>query len=317
MRRLPKPPTVPEVHRLSPPDQALIHAIGRWDVRGVQQALSEGANPNVKNLIAAPDGPLRLAFQHMEVSHWSPKPGMAAGSRPVMEALLAAGADAHARNAKGETLWHHWVFRLPYADARENPWLADCLLAQGVDLNAPRTDGVTPLALALDAGREEQAQWLVGQGATLTATGPRPHTVLEHLLSRIGTAALHEEHVAREAQWVERYLEQPAEVLAQQGTDGTSMGEFAIGSHVSILQRLHAAGVDWNVPVSRFGRTALTSMHPLPDGGEATVRAHILQDAASRGLEDVVAFFHAIDLEADLPQRPTASKAPAPRRLRL
>lgn len=92
-----------------------------------------------------------------------------------VRAALAAGADAHGVDDKGETLLHLACRNAALA-------VAPLLLAAGADLEARNTWGWTPLCFAVTSGNPAMARWLIAAGADLHSTDQHGHTILERLL---------------------------------------------------------------------------------------------------------------------------------------
>ena len=82
------------------------------------------------------------------------------GKQETAEALLARGADVHARSCNDNA--NH---PLHAAAANRQVVLCKLLLQRGANVN-PRVDGKTPLALALAAKQQEAADLLRQHGAT-------------------------------------------------------------------------------------------------------------------------------------------------------
>ena len=86
---------------------------------------------------------------------------VAAGPHPaVLQQLLAAGGDKQAQGADGSTLFH--TSRLT------EPGNVLTLLDAGLDINARRRDGTTPLQLALEYAPVEVLETMRAHGAQLT-----------------------------------------------------------------------------------------------------------------------------------------------------
>jgi ankyrin repeat protein len=100
------------------------------------------------------------------------------GHRQLVEALLARGADLHARsrNAMENTPLHA-------AAAGRRAEIADLLLAHGADVRAAAA-GWTPLHLAAGNGSVELAEVLIAAGADVEARGPDGQTPLAIAVER-------------------------------------------------------------------------------------------------------------------------------------
>lgn len=126
------------------PDEALIEATRKGDMKQVKHFLSEGADINARN-------------------KWGLTPLMAAahgGHIEISKLLLEKGAEVNARQNGGWTA-------LMVAAVKGHVDVMNLLLGKGAEVNA-RTDGhMTALTLARTNGQNQVAQFLISKGATV------------------------------------------------------------------------------------------------------------------------------------------------------
>lgn len=94
------------------------------------------------------------------------------GHDPVLDDLLARGADVHQRDRAGSTALHH-------AAAEGNVHAIDALVAHGAVLDRPNDRGATPLRLAEGRGHDEAATRLRALGAAPVAGRPAGESIDE------------------------------------------------------------------------------------------------------------------------------------------
>ena len=121
-------------HQRTPYEQslALVQAVLSDDPQGVEQALAQGADPNVRI------GPSREPALTVAV-RMAAKSGHS--QSPVLEALLARGADPNARGTWGETPLHE-------AAAQGSTGLSRTLIAAGADPSRQDNRGRVPAEIA-------------------------------------------------------------------------------------------------------------------------------------------------------------------------
>jgi ankyrin repeat protein len=113
------------------------------------------------------------------------------GAAPVIESLLAAGAEADVRTATGAT-------PLMLAATSGSAKAVDVFLARGVDVNATESaHGQTALMFAAAAGRADVVRTLLGRGANTSAT--TRIIDLEALTAAPGEEALQQSQQQRQA----------------------------------------------------------------------------------------------------------------------
>ena len=148
----------------------------------VQQLLKAGADPN--GIVRAGEAPLMLAARTGNVDAvnllleggakidtketWNGQDALmwaaAAGHGPVVQALIAKGADIRAQSNIGTT-------PLQYAVRKGSLDAVRVLLAAGADVNMRRPDGATPLLIAIINGHEDLVDLLLDKGADPNAEG--------------------------------------------------------------------------------------------------------------------------------------------------
>ncbi|MBL8839919.1 MAG: ankyrin repeat domain-containing protein [Planctomycetes bacterium] len=122
----------------------LVFAGFQGDVAMVEWLIDHGATPNAT--VATGESALLLATQD--------------GRDKVALLLLAKGANVAARDAEGRTALH-WAARVDRGDSR----LLERLLAAGADLHAKANDGATPLSIARASGHLHHVAALRAAGA--------------------------------------------------------------------------------------------------------------------------------------------------------
>ena len=161
-----------------------------------------------------------------------------ANASEVAQALIARGANSHAKNDYGETPLH-------YAAWGNAPSTATTLLERGVVIDARDKDGNTPLHEAARHNAREVAEWLVAHGADLNATnddGETPsdrgtaqhHTEMQKLFLRLGRRTAQEEREVREEAKAKllvdlgtKYLDRPFSADALKASVGWTDLHFA------------------------------------------------------------------------------------------
>ena len=161
---------------------ATIHeAAEKGDVEAVRAFLAKGIPADAKELDDAGS----------PIFGWR-MPLHVAGSKEVVELLIANGADVNAKGMLGYMPLHHAVrrgskdvaetlvakganieaqndsFMTPLFEA-ESKEIAEFLIAKGADVNAKAVFGLTPLHIAARYGRTEVAEVLIAGGAAINA----------------------------------------------------------------------------------------------------------------------------------------------------
>jgi hypothetical protein len=160
-----------------------------------------------------------------------------AGDVGQVKALLAAGADANARNADGGTA-------LMAAAGKGHLEVVQALLAARADANAKADKGYTALTFAASSGHLKVVQALLAAGADVNAK--REHGVTALMLAS--------ENGYREI--VQAFLAAKAEVNAKDAKGMTALMGSSLKGHQDVVQALLAAGADANARTDK-GVTAL------------------------------------------------------------
>ncbi len=148
-----------------------------------------------------------------------------ADSRAAAAALVARGADVHAKNDAGKTPLHYAA----QGNARET---AEWLVARSADIHAKSNSGWTPLHSAAAGNARETAEWLVGLGADV------------HAKSNNGSTPLHSaaEGNAREtAEWL---VGLGADIHARNDYGSTPLHAAAAGNARETAEWLVGLGAD-------------------------------------------------------------------------
>ncbi len=137
-------------------DRALVVSIREGDMEAVQQALSDGADVNSKDMMG--DNPLHAAAMN--------------GQKEIAELLIAEGAEVNAKGKPGRTPLH-WA---AYDNHKETVVL---LIGKGADVNAREKNGETPLHHAAAYGNSEISELLINKGADVNAMNNQNETSLD------------------------------------------------------------------------------------------------------------------------------------------
>jgi ankyrin repeat protein len=177
-----------------------------------------------------------------------------------LKLLLAAGADPNERNDRGETALHWAVWR-----GRSVPILA-ALLDSGADLDAPRKDGRTAYALAIQSGQTESATLFEARGA---------NTEISPLDRFVGACA-----TANPKDWDTLLSYRPEIVLSAE--NAKLLVDLATNRRTAAVRALLACGV----PVDSPGPTGETALHWACWKGQADLVELLLAHGASLAVED-------------------------------
>lgn len=149
------------------PDTAdVFRAVENGDFTALQQALAAGFNLDTRD----ENGNTLLH----RACFWYGKTGYT-----MVQLLLQAGADVHARNQEGQTPLATYVETTAYADEDEELTdIADLLLRHGAEVNVRYAEGRTPLHEAAHTGTCAMVQWLLQAGADVNAADEEGETPL-------------------------------------------------------------------------------------------------------------------------------------------
>ncbi len=148
-------------------DQELISAVYRKDVGLVAEALDRKADPNVRG---------RSFFPVLYAA-------VRSGREEVVHVLLAGGADVNGRaDGEGNTALH--------AAVQRGPAMLRLLLGAGADVDAPNSDGTTPLMDVVPSPSEEAAPAMIARSRRVNAKNKYGRTALRAVLARPDCVAL-------------------------------------------------------------------------------------------------------------------------------
>ena len=125
------------------PSLSLLEAVVRGDYEGTLRLLDQGSDIEVRDP-GSGASPLHYAVMK--------------GRMPIVELLLARGADVNSRTRNGTTPLHT-------ASLYARKEIAERLLQKNADMNAVSNSGATPLALAAAAKNHPIAEMLRSRGA--------------------------------------------------------------------------------------------------------------------------------------------------------
>ena len=132
------------------------------DLPKIRALLKEGADPN------AQDGKSGDMALHLACDSES-------DPTKVVEILLRAGANVHARNGRGQTSLHNAI---------THPLIVYALFAAGAGLNVKDNTGLTPLHYAVVFGPISSIQLMLTHGVQLETTSKGSETPLDYALSQ-------------------------------------------------------------------------------------------------------------------------------------
>ena len=261
----------------SNPSDELHQTIRANDLVRLKQLISKPENVNLKDRHGVT--PLMYAA--------------AVGSVDAMKMLLAAGADAKAKNAFDATALMWGVV---------NPEKVRLLLDAGADVNARSRQGMTPLLIAAsNAGSMEIVRLLAAKGADVKAASGSNMTAL--------VAAAN----ANDLDMVRLFVEKGVDVNQADKLGHTALQFAAAAGNLPMVRLLLAKGADVNAAVTdslqvRKGPIALNHLTPLmfaaPYGSPEVVRT--LLDAGAkvnaRDIRDMTPLMLAVSSETQNPE---------------
>ncbi|EER27087.1 hypothetical protein D8B26_002726 [Coccidioides posadasii str. Silveira] len=190
-------------------------------------------------------------------------------SPPITELLLNWGADPFAKDLDDETALHaaaNNTFEI-------NLEIIDKLVQLGVDINARRTDGWTPLINAIASKDEIKCRYLLANGADVNVITTDNQTALQRAISwAVGVPV------------VNTLLDYGAHIV---GPDQSTALHWAVGSRkpYTMMWCLLARGLNPNIKDS-FGATALTNVVTTPAFQEDwSLRKSLITLLLSRGAD--------------------------------
>ena len=223
--------------------------------------------PQLKKLIAA--GDINVKDRHGATPLMY---AAAVGSTDAMRMLLAAGADAKAKNAFDAT---------PLIWAAPNLEKVRLLVDAGADVNARSKQGITPLLVAAStAGSIDIARFLMAHGASVKSGGasaadspetasqnggmPQPRKALDQgdFTPLLAAASANDLEMAR------LFIEKGVDVNAATSRGDTPLQYAAGAGNLAMVKLLLAKGADVNAATSgslqvRKGPIALNHLSPL------------------------------------------------------
>ena len=177
-----------------------------------------------------------LAFKPVQAAESALVRAVQVGDHSTVRALIKQTGAVAATAPDGSTALH-WAAR------GADPVALDLLIKAGADVNAKTRYGVTPLALAVRAGRNAHVQALLAAGAKVTVADaglPEGQTLLMHA-ARTGNIAS-----------MKALLAAGANVNAKETrNETTAVAWAAIANHGEAVRLLAEAGADLN-PASRL-----------------------------------------------------------------
>ncbi|MEZ0325180.1 MAG: ankyrin repeat domain-containing protein [Fimbriimonas sp.] len=246
--------------------QELFLAIDHRDLKQVQDLLKKGADAKARN---------GLEFTPLHI---------AAGShqQEVVEALLAAGAEADAESPYGTPL----TFSALTGNARA----AKTLMARGANVNAERVDGITVVMMASYSGNPELVGELLKRKADISATTLGGATALSYA-ARAGNVMAGK-----------MLVEAGAKVNVADKNGQTPLMEAAKAGHAEFVKLLLENGADANLR-DKTNRTALvmaSSYGDYPAVVDALVKAGAdTKDATAAACARVRGFSESASLLGD------------------
>ena len=233
--------------------QDLFLAIDHRSLADVQALIKKGADPNCRN---------GLEFTPLYIA-------AASHQTNVMDALVKAGAQVEAESTYGTALH--------FASISANLEGAKLLISKGANVNVARTDGLTPLLLAANAGHPGLVAELLKNKADINAVNNNGTSALalaarngnlkagEVLLGagieietvdKEGRTPLMEAAINGHADFVAMLLKKGAKADARDNMGRTALFlASAYGDYPEVLQALKQGGANAN-PVDAKGRSA-------------------------------------------------------------
>ncbi|MCX6360555.1 MAG: ankyrin repeat domain-containing protein [Armatimonadetes bacterium] len=162
----------------------LAEAAGRWDVPRVELLLEVGSDVQTLDSLG------HNALYRAANAQW---PGREAEGRAVVELLIEHGADVIAAGGPGR------ITALHAAARRGMIKIAEALLAAGADIEAPDAKGETPLRRAVNCGKEPMVRLLLAHGADPRSQDKHGKTALDAARTEAVRAMLVAAAAARQA----------------------------------------------------------------------------------------------------------------------
>ena len=263
----------------SPAVQQLIDAIARHDLGPIKSQLAAD-----KTLAKAADGSGSTLLMHAAAS----------GTTPIMQALIDAGSDVNAKNARAATALH-WAV----ADAAK----VKLLLLNGAAVDAKTIEGRTPLFAAatmpgsapamrhlLEAGADVNVATLVGTTPLFPAVNASAETtrlLLDHGAdpNRATRAGVTPIMFTRDTQVVSLLVAKGADVQAKSKVGETALMDVAARGELASAKLLLERGADVNA-VDHRGYTALVLAAHFDGDAAELVRLLLAAGADPRAIAE-------------------------------
>jgi ankyrin repeat protein len=252
----------------------LIYAAANGNLAAVKLLLAKNANVNA---VSAPPG--TIPGSHVkngitQIGNFTPLLCAAAtsGSIGIVDALIAAGADINASDARKLT-----VLMTAVATDHGDPAIVRALIAKGADLAAKDLNGETALDWAMKAGNTQEVAMLKRAGAPASAAAPlsipAPSPAAAHESVRRGVAV----------------LERMSNTFFERGACGACHAQNVASIAVTAAKRRGVA-VDSNAATQRAGGAAAqfgaraTQMLERMDGPVVDILSYTMAQLAADGL---------------------------------
>ena len=121
-----------------------------WPHKAVTLLLHHGADPNHSQSDEGPPIMITARMAHPPVRQalgLSPMPDPAGA---IVRELIANGADVHARDARGDTVLDHWMYRICNEADTDGADIVDLLLDSGALLDKDKLRGFLDIGRSLD-----------------------------------------------------------------------------------------------------------------------------------------------------------------------